>query len=181
MKKEVAVGTVVQETQRGNDACHPRWERTRRAELFERYGALRAQGTSQRQAAQLLNVPRSTLQAWQAYQESLDESPAVVAFFHSPAGLAFLHRLVLAFHLVCVEVGACGIRLVCLLLTLTGLDRFVAASYGPTFKGTKRTWGIFLRRVLYPSPHARRGIPIGGGFWQKVLAMSGHQRLCMAS
>ena len=110
MKKEVAVGTVVQETQRGNDACHPRWERTRRAELFERYGALRAQGTSQRQAAQLLNVPRSTLQAWQAYQESLDESPAVVAFFHSPAGLAFLHRLVLAFRLVCIEVGTCGIR-----------------------------------------------------------------------
>jgi hypothetical protein len=27
-------------------------------------------------------------------------------------------------------VGACGIRLVCLLLKLTGLDRFVAASYG---------------------------------------------------
>jgi hypothetical protein len=41
-----------------------------------------------------------------------------------------LHRLVLAVHLVCVEVGACGIRLVCLLLKLTGLDRFVAASYG---------------------------------------------------
>jgi len=36
---------------------------------------------------------------------------------------------VLALHLVCVEVGACGIRLVCLFLTLTGLDRFVAASY----------------------------------------------------
>jgi hypothetical protein len=29
-----------------------------------------------------------------------------------------------------VEVGACGIRLVCLFLHLTGLDRFVAASYG---------------------------------------------------
>jgi hypothetical protein len=128
--KEVVVGTVTQYEQRGNDDCHPRWERTRRAELFERYGALQAQGTSQRQAAQLLNVPRSTLQAWQAYHESLDESPAVVAFFHSPAGLAFLHRLGLAFHLVCVEVGACGIRLVCLLLTLTGLDRFGAASYG---------------------------------------------------
>jgi hypothetical protein len=37
---------------------------------------------------------------------------------------------VLALHLVCVEVGACGIRLVCLLLNLTGLDRLVAASYG---------------------------------------------------
>jgi hypothetical protein len=31
-----------------------------------------------------------------------------VAFFHSPPGLAFLHRLVLALHVVCVEVGACG-------------------------------------------------------------------------
>jgi hypothetical protein len=37
---------------------------------------------------------------------------------------------VIGFHLVCVEVGACGIRLVCLFLHLTGLDRFVAASYG---------------------------------------------------
>jgi hypothetical protein len=36
----------------------------------------------------------------------------------------------MAFHLVCVEVGACGMRLVCLFLNLTGLDRFVAASYG---------------------------------------------------
>ena len=36
----------------------------------------------------------------------------------------------LALHLVCIEVDACGIRLVCLLLNLTGLDRFVAASYG---------------------------------------------------
>src|SRR2546427_10093798 len=60
----------------------------------------------------------------------LDASSAVVAFFHSVPGLAFLHRLVLALHLVCTEVGACGIRLVCLLLQLTGLNRFVGASYG---------------------------------------------------
>jgi len=37
---------------------------------------------------------------------------------------------VIAFHLVCVEVGACGMRSVCLFLNLTGLNRFVAASYG---------------------------------------------------
>ncbi len=97
---------------------------------LEQYGDLQAQGLSQRQAAKVLEVPRSTLQAWRAYQERLDACPAVVAFFHSVPGLAFLHRLVLAFHLVCVEVGACGIRLVCLLLQLTGLNRFVGASYG---------------------------------------------------
>jgi hypothetical protein len=78
----------------------------------------------------MLEVPRSTLQAWRADQERLDACPGVVAFFQSVPGLAFLHRLVLALHLVCVEVGACGMRLVCLLLKLTGLNRFVGASYG---------------------------------------------------
>ena len=48
----------------------------------------------------------------------------------SVPGLAFLHRLVLAIHLVCVEVGACGIRLGCLLLKLTGLNRFVGRPIG---------------------------------------------------
>jgi uncharacterized protein DUF6399 len=124
------VGTVIQYTQRGNDDRHQRWERIERAGLFEQYGDLQAQGLSQRHAAKVLEVPRSTLQAWRTYHERLDASPAVVAFFQSVPGLAFLHRLVLAIHLVCVEVGACGIRLVCLLLTLTGLDRFVGASYG---------------------------------------------------
>ena len=124
------MGTVIQYQQRGHDDRHQRWDRIERAERCERYGALQAQGRSQRQAAKVLDVPRSTLQAWRAYQERLDESPAVVAFFHSVAGLAFLHRLVLATHLVYTEVGACGIRLVCLFLRLTGLNRFVGASYG---------------------------------------------------
>ena len=60
----------------------------------------------------------------------LDICPPVAEFFQSGPGLAFLHRLVIACHLACVEVGACGIRIVCLFLNLTGLDRFVAASYG---------------------------------------------------
>jgi Family of unknown function (DUF6399) len=124
------VGTVIQYPQRGNEDRHQRWDRTERADRFARYGDLKAPGVSQRQAATVLEVPRTTLQAWRAYQESLDACPAVVAFFHSVPGLAFLHRLVLALHLVYTEVGACGIRLVCLFLRITGLDRFVGASYG---------------------------------------------------
>src|SRR2546430_12789959 len=76
-----------------------------------------------------LKVPRTTLQAWRMWHDTLDMCPHVADFFQSGPGLAFLHRLVIAFHLVCVEVGACGIRLVCLFLHLTGLNRFVAASY----------------------------------------------------
>ena len=122
------MGTVIQEAQRGKEDRHYRWERLERAGLFEQYHELHAQGTSQRQAAKVLEVPRTTLQAWRAYQERLDACPAVVEFFQSPPGLAFLHRLVLAIHLVCTEVGACGIRLVCLCWRLTGLHRFVGAS-----------------------------------------------------
>jgi hypothetical protein len=124
------MATIIQVKQRSKHDRHQRWARLERAALFTQYGDLHAQDLSQRQAAKALNVPRSTLQAWLTYQENLDESSTVVAFFHSVPGLAFLHRMVLAFHLVCVEVGACGIRLVCLLLKLTGLNRFVAASYG---------------------------------------------------
>ncbi|HSX82141.1 MAG TPA: DUF6399 domain-containing protein, partial [Candidatus Saccharimonadia bacterium] len=124
------MGTVIQIHPQSHHDRSPRWDRTRRAHLFDQYLALQAQGLSLRQAATTLEVPRSTLQAWRAHQESLDEHPTVVAFFQSAPGLAFLHRLVLGIHLVCTEVGACGIRLVCLLLTRTGLDRFVADSYG---------------------------------------------------
>jgi hypothetical protein len=107
-----------------------RWDRFERADRYLRYLELQAHGLSQRQAAKQLQVPRTTLQAWRRWHDTLDICPHVAEFFQNGPGLAFLHRLVLAFHLVCVEVGACGIRLVCLLLNLTGLDRFVAASYG---------------------------------------------------
>ncbi len=124
------MGTVIQDTQQRNDDRQPRWDRFERADLFEHYRARRAQGMSQRQAAPELQVPRTTLQAWRLWHDTLDICPQVAEFFQTGPGLAFLHRIVIAVHLVCVEVGACGIRLVCLCLNLTGLNRVVAASYG---------------------------------------------------
>ena len=144
------MGTVIHYEACGNEDRNQRWDRMKRAELFEQYIDLNAQGISQRQAAKLLDVPRSTLQAWQAYQEGLDACPDVVAFFQSPPGLAFLHRLVLAIHLVCTEVGACGIRLVCLLLKLTGLDRFVGASYGTQHWRTQVSTRVRTCRQQFP-------------------------------
>jgi hypothetical protein len=124
------VGTVIQDMPGTNPGSQPRWDRFERADLFEQYRELRTQGVSERQAAKELKVPRTTLQAWRVWHDTLDICPHVADFFQSGPGMAFLHRLVVAFHMVCVEVGACGIRLVCLFLNLTGLNRFVAASYG---------------------------------------------------
>src|SRR5262245_1751035 len=121
---------VIQSQLQRNDARQAHWDRLERADLFAQYRALRTQGLSERQVAKELKIPRTTLQAWRIWHDSLDICSHVAEFFQSGPGLAFLHRLVIAFHLVCVEVGACGIRLVCLFLHLTGLNRFVAASYG---------------------------------------------------
>lgn len=124
------MATIIQDKPRGNHDRTQRWARLERADRLARYSELHAQGLSQRQVAQELGVPRTTLQAWLAWQDQLDACPQVVEFFESVPGLAFLHRLTLALHVVFVEVGACGIRLVCLFLQMTGLNRFVGASYG---------------------------------------------------
>src|SRR5712691_2996665 len=159
IEQEVAMGTVIQIHPPSHDDRSPRWDRTRRAHLFDPYLALQAPGLSLRQAATTLEVPRSTLQAWRAHQESLDAHPTVVAFFHSAPGLACLHRLVLGIHLVCTEVGACGIRLVCLLLTLTGLDRFVAASYGTQQQVNRQVEEAIVTYRQEESAHLAKNMP----------------------
>ncbi len=60
---------------------------------------------SQRQLAEESGIPRSTLQHWLERRDTLEADPAVVAFFESPAGVAFLHRLVIAAHVVMTLVG----------------------------------------------------------------------------
>jgi hypothetical protein len=87
-------------------------------------------GLSQRSFATITGVPRSTLQDWISKRASIDAPPAMVAFFESPDGVAFLHRLVLAAQIVITLMAPGSIRLVCAFFVLSGLDRFVASSYG---------------------------------------------------
>jgi hypothetical protein len=132
------MATILQATPHGKPDRPQRWARLDRADLFARYDDLHTQGLSQRQAAKVLDVPRSPLQAWRLYQDRLDACPAVVACLHRVPGLACLPRLVLALPLVCVAIGACGMRLGGLVLELTGLNRFVGASYGTQQQGNRR-------------------------------------------
>jgi len=117
---------VTEATANGNKP----WPRKEIAEKLDAFVQGYPRIPSQRQWAEELGIPRSTLQHWLQRKESIDADPALVAFFESSVGTAFLHRVVLAAHLVLTLVGPCGIRLVCLFLELTGLDHFVAASYG---------------------------------------------------
>ncbi len=105
------------------------WSRKEIAEKIDKHEQAPATA-SQRQLAEELGIPRSTLQHWLERKGAIDAAPEVIAFFEPPAGVAVLHRLVLAAHFVMGLLGACGIRLVCLYLELTGLSQFVAAAYG---------------------------------------------------
>ncbi len=108
-----------------------RWERSVQAvKLHQAQAALSGEvAGSQRQVAEQLGVPRSTLQHWRQRQARLEAEPAVVRFFESPEGLMFLHRLQVAAHVVIALSGSGGIRQVRRLLELSGVDRFIASSY----------------------------------------------------
>lgn len=92
---------------------------------------------SERELAKSLNIPRTTLQHWKERQENIEENDDVVAFFTSPGGVVFLHRLVLALHFVTSFLGAGGVRLVCEFLELSGLANFIGSSYGTQRKVSK--------------------------------------------
>jgi len=93
---------------------------------IQNYEAANQSSQSQREIAEALGIPRSTLQHWLKRKDSIDADPEVINFFESSAGTAFLHRLVLGAHFVMTLLGASGIRHVCQFIELTGLDRFIA-------------------------------------------------------
>jgi hypothetical protein len=85
---------------------------------------------SQRDTVEQLGIPRSTLQEWLKRRDRIDSDPQLISFFESPVGVAFLHRLIIAAHFVLTFLSPSGIRLVSIFIELTGLDHFVAVSYG---------------------------------------------------
>ncbi|HYT87434.1 MAG TPA: hypothetical protein VEL76_01835 [Gemmataceae bacterium] len=83
-----------------------------------------------RHAARAAGIPHTTLRYWRQRQRRTAAPAALVAFFDSPEGLAFLKRLLLAVHLVFQQNGTAGLRPLCRFLELAQLAPFVAASYG---------------------------------------------------
>ena len=104
-----------------------------RLERAEQRGAAVARlatGQPQRHVAVELGVARSTLQDW-CKPPPVGAAPAVLAaFVATPAGVQWLHQVVVAAHFVITLHGGAGVRMVCEFLELSGLSAFVGASYG---------------------------------------------------
>ena len=108
-----------------------RWDRQERTEKVLEFEQERHRCISQRAFAQEQNIPRTTLQYWLKGKEDLcGEEAEVAAFLETPEGLKFLHHIVVAAQFVFTQVGSDSIRHLSLFLRKSGLDRFVASSYG---------------------------------------------------
>jgi hypothetical protein len=111
--------------------------RTPRREQAGRLAAAQqglAQGQSQRSVAGELGVARSTLQDWLGQAPAEEVPAALQQFYASEEGVAWLHRQVVAAHLVITLLAGAGIRQVCTFLELSGLSAFAASSYGSQHK-----------------------------------------------
>ncbi len=112
----------------------PTWSRLSVAEKLDQFEKLDSPWISCRQIAGRLGVAARTLHHWVHQKDVLVQNsswpPGVTRFLESPEGLRFLHQLFTAAHLVFLQANDCGIRSLCWFLELSGLDQFIAPSYG---------------------------------------------------
>lgn len=128
------MGATVDCTARASKQEWPVQSRRGVAEKLALFKRLDSPWTSHRQIAQQIDVPARTLGHWVGRNRALIRNSSwpreVTGFFEAPEGVDFLHRLLTALHLVFVQANDCGIRNLCFFLELSGLDEFIAASYG---------------------------------------------------
>jgi hypothetical protein len=104
------------------------------AEALDEFERLDSPWISCSEVSRRLDVPDSTLRHWlRTRRRRMKDSQwpgNTVRFLESPNGLAVLHRMLTAAHLIFVQANDCGIRNLCAFLEFSGLDEFIASSYG---------------------------------------------------
>lgn len=89
----------------------------------------RAAGISERRFAAATRVPRTSLRHWDARKRQASAA-GVPSFFETAEGIAWLHRLFWAAVFVMTLRCPAGIRAICELFELAGLDKTLATSFG---------------------------------------------------
>ena len=119
------------------------------AEKILQFETRDAPGASWRGIAAQLGVPARTLHHWvRRKRTAIKKSPLptpVARFLETPEGVDFLHRLFLAAHLVFGQASDCGLRNLSWFLKLTGLDAFIASSYGAQQAVAKELESLLVR------------------------------------
>jgi hypothetical protein len=119
------------------------------AEKMAEFESLDSPWTSPRRIADQLEVPARTLHYWIRRERAVIENSSwpkpVARFLETPEGLDLLHRLFTAAHLVFVEANDCGLRNLSWFLQLSGLDEFIAPSYGAQQVAAEELESLLIR------------------------------------
>ncbi len=108
---------------------------------------------SQRVAAKVLKIPRSTFQHWCASHSQENE---IDSFFSSPVGMETLHRIVSAAHFV-IQFRNCGSRGLQEFLRLSQLGKWVAHSTGTVHNFASR----FETEIIAFGQEQRQALAVG--------------------
>ncbi len=84
---------------------------------------------SAREAADILEIPNSTMQSWRKQKNGEEDHSDLLEFFSTPVGADFLQRNIMAV-MKLMKCGSCGICGMQEYLHNSGLDHFVASSEG---------------------------------------------------
>ncbi len=101
----------------------------RKVIAFQELVNLERKRRSAREAADILEIPNSTMQSWKKKINSEEVSAELAKFFSTPAGADFLQRNVIAV-MKLMKCGPSGIRGMQEYLYNSGLNQFVASSEG---------------------------------------------------
>jgi len=125
----VSENTAQSATKKRLKVHRPRGTIVRKVIAFQELINLERDRKSERDAAKLLEIPNSTMQAWRE-QENARETPVeLTEFFSTAAGIDFLQRNIMAV-MKLMKCGPGGIRGMQEYLHNSGLDHFVASSEG---------------------------------------------------
>jgi hypothetical protein len=111
-----------------------RWGRDEAAEALQVFEEALEVGLGERDAAEKAGAPRSTARKWVVRREALDVPRAVAEFLESPEGSQWVRGIVIAALFVVGVVSPGGLRGISLFFRLSGLDSFVASSFGSVQK-----------------------------------------------
>lgn len=112
-----------------NRGIRPRHDRGETARHVQELRSAQASGQSERDFARQARVARTSLRHWNERRRRL-EAAGVPAFLETSEGVAWLTRLVWALVFVMTVRCPSGIRVICEVLELSGLDEVVGSSFG---------------------------------------------------
>ena len=127
--ESVSFNSIQNSTIKRSKVHRPRQEITRKVIAFQELIGLEHCNKSAREAANLLEIPNSTMQAWQKQKKNQKVPRELEMFFSTPVGADFLQRSVMSV-MKLMKCGPSGIRGMQEYLRCCWLNHFIATSEG---------------------------------------------------